>query len=119
QKNKNSVSLPTTILGKLSISPIKQSNYNKKHTKHPSQRLYELLEGPDSERAQRVIDDFVERCWTTETTLRFQRDRDEEHAQDYLWLLTAIGIHARSIELIVYDISKPKAAKSYWRQQFG
>ncbi len=84
-----------------------------------AQRLYDLLEGPDSERAQRVIDDFVERCWTTETTLRFQRDRDEEHAQDYLWLLTAIGIHARSIELIVYDISKPKAAKSYWRQQFG
>lgn len=84
-----------------------------------AQRLYELLEGPDSERAQRVIDDFVERCWTTETTLRFQRDRDEEHAQDYLWLLAAIGIHDRSIELIVYDISKPKAAKSYWRQQLG
>lgn len=84
-----------------------------------AQRLYELLEGPDSERAQRVIDDFVERCWKTETTLRFQRDRDEEHAQDYLWLLAAIGIPARSIELIVYDTNKPKTTKSYWRQQLG
>ncbi|MEN1599831.1 hypothetical protein AAIG97_33335, partial [Pseudomonas aeruginosa] len=72
-----------------------------------AQRLYELLEGPDSERAQRVIDDFVERCWTTETTLRFYRDRDEEHARDYLWLLTAIGIPARAIELIIYDTNKP------------
>ncbi|MCR4507773.1 hypothetical protein NUV66_00535 [Pseudomonas sp. 32.2.56] len=83
------------------------------------QHLYELLEGPTSERAQRVIDDFVERCWKTEATLRFQRNRDEEHAQDYLWLLTAIGIPARSIELIVYDTNKPKSIKSYWRQQLG
>ncbi|CDH68566.1 TPA: tyrosine-type recombinase/integrase [Pseudomonas aeruginosa] len=84
-----------------------------------AQRLYELLEGPDSERAQRVIDDFVERCWTTETTLRFYRDRDEEHARDYLWLLTAIGIPARAIELIIYDTNKPKTTKSYWRQRLG
>ncbi|WP_337159373.1 hypothetical protein [Pseudomonas putida] len=84
-----------------------------------AQRLYELLEGPDSERAQRVIDDFVERCWLTETTLRFQRDCDEGHAQDYLWLLSVIGVPARSIELIVYDTNKPKTTKSYWRQQLG
>lgn len=55
----------------------------------------------------------------TETTLRFQRNRDEDHAQDYLWLLSAIGIPARSIELIVYDANKPKTTKSYWRQQLG
>jgi len=84
-----------------------------------AQRLYELLEGPDSERAQRVIDDFVERCWVTETTLRFYRDRDEEHARDYLWLLSAIGIPTRAIELIIYDTSKPKTTKSYWRQRLG
>lgn len=84
-----------------------------------AQCLYELLEGPDSERAQRVIDDFIERCWATETTLRFHRDRDEEHALDYLWLLTAIGVPARSIELIIYDTGKPKATKSYWRQRLG
>ena len=84
-----------------------------------AQRLYELLEGPDSARSQRVIDDFVERCWKTETTLRFLRGRDEEHALDYLWLLSAIGIPARSIELIVYDTNKPKITKSYWRQQLG
>jgi hypothetical protein len=84
-----------------------------------AQRLYELLEGPDSERAQRAIDNFVERCWATETTLRFYRDRDEEHARDYLWLLTAIGIPARALELIIYDTSKPKTTKSYWRQRLG
>ncbi|MGV8863203.1 MAG: hypothetical protein ACOH2T_18810 [Pseudomonas sp.] len=84
-----------------------------------AQRLYELLEGPNSERVQRVIDDFTERCWTTETTLRFYRDRDEGHALDYLWLLTAIGIPARYIELIIYDTSKPKATKCYWRQRLG
>lgn len=50
----------------------------------------------------------------TETTLRFQRNRDEDHAQDYLWLLSAIGIPS-SIELIVYDANKPKTTKSYWR----
>lgn len=84
-----------------------------------AQPLYELLEGPDSERAQRAIDYFVERCWATETTLRFYRDRDEEHARDYLWLLTAIGIPVQSIELIIYDTDKPKATKSYWRQRLG
>ena len=84
-----------------------------------AQRLYEELEGPNSQRALRVIDDFVERCWATDTTLRFYRDRDEEHAQDYIWLLTAIGIPARSIELIIYDIAKPKSSKSYWRKRLG
>lgn len=84
-----------------------------------AQRLYDLLEGPDSDRAQRVIDDFVERCWKTETTLRFQRDRDEDHAQDYLWLLSAIGVPTQSIELIIYDTNKPRTTKSYWRQQLG
>lgn len=84
-----------------------------------AQRLYEQLEGPSSQRAQRVIDDFVERCWATDTTLRFYRDRDEEHAQDYMWLLTVIGIPARSIELIIYDTAKPKSSKSYWRNRLG
>ncbi|WP_455233029.1 hypothetical protein [Geopseudomonas aromaticivorans] len=84
-----------------------------------AQRLYELLESPDSGRAQRAIDDFAERCWATETTLRFYRDRDEEHARDYLWLLTAIGIPVRYIELIIYDTSKPKTTKFYWRQRLG
>lgn len=84
-----------------------------------AQRLYEQLEGPNSQRAQRVIDDFVERCWATDTTLRFYRDRDEEHALDYMWLLTIIGIPARSIELIIYDTAKPKSSKSYWRKRLG
>lgn len=103
----------------LSLLPTPPKHGSREAVTDYAQRLYELLEGSDSERAQRVIDDFVERCWKTETTLRFRRDRDEEHAQDYLWLLTAIGIPARSIELIVYDTSKPKATKSYWRQQLG
>lgn len=103
----------------LSLLPSPPKHGGREAVTEYAQRLYELLEGPDSERAQRVIDDFAERCWKTETTLRFQRDRDEEHAQDYLWLLTVIGIPARSIELIVYDTSKPKATKSYWRQQLG
>lgn len=84
-----------------------------------AQRLYEQLEGPNSQRAQRVIDYFVERCWATDTTLRFYRDRDEEHALDYMWLLTIIGIPARSIELIIYDTAKPKSSKSYWRKRLG
>ena len=46
-------------------------------------------------------------------------DAYEDHALDYLWLLSAIGIPARSIELIVYDTNKPKTTKSYWRQQLG
>lgn len=84
-----------------------------------AQRLYELLEGAGHDRASRVIDDFVERCWKSETTLRFYRDRDESHARDYLWLLQSIGIPARSIELIVYDEREPKASNSYWRQCLG
>lgn len=84
-----------------------------------AQRLYEQLEGPNSQRVLRVVDDFVERCWAMDTTLRFYRDRDEEHAQDYIWLLTIIGIPTRSIELIIYDTAKPKSSKSYWRKRLG
>lgn len=84
-----------------------------------AQRLYELLEGAEHDRASRAIDDFVERCWKSETTLRFYRDRDEEQARDYLWLLKSIGISARSTELIVYDERGPGATRSYWRQQLG
>lgn len=84
-----------------------------------AQRLYELLDGTERDRANRAIDHFVERCWSSETTLRFYRDRDEEHARDFLWLLASIGIPARSIELIVYDERKPRATKAYWRQQLG
>nr|WP_251835586.1 tyrosine-type recombinase/integrase [Serpens gallinarum] len=84
-----------------------------------AQRLYNILEGAERERANRAIDDFVERSWSSETTLRFYRDRDEEQARDYLWLLTALGIPARSIELIVYDTRKPKASKAYWRRELG
>lgn len=84
-----------------------------------AQRLYNLLDGPDSMRVQRVVDDFVERCWATDTTLRFYRDRDEEHVRDYLWLLAAIGVPARSIELFTYDACQPKITKSYWRRTIG
>ncbi len=103
----------------LSLMPSPPKHGGREAVAEYAQRLYELLEGPDSARSQRVIDDFVERCWKTETTLRFLRGRDEEHALDYLWLLSAIGIPARSIELIVYDTNKPKITKSYWRQQLG
>ncbi|WVM90092.1 hypothetical protein UMZ34_07315 [Halopseudomonas pachastrellae] len=65
-------------------------------------RLYQVLGGKQHERASRVVDDFVERCWKTEATLRFYRDRDELHASEYLWLLRSIGIPLKSIELIVF-----------------
>ncbi len=103
----------------LSLLPSPPKHGTREGVADYAQRLYDLLEGPDSDRAQRVIDDFVERCWKTETTLRFQRDRDEDHAQDYLWLLSAIGVPTQSIELIIYDTNKPRTTKSYWRQQLG
>jgi len=77
------------------------------------------LEGAEGDRANRVLDDFVERSWFSESTLRFYRKRDEDQARDYLWLLTALGIPARSIELIVYDRRKPRASKAYWRRVLG
>ena len=84
-----------------------------------AQRLYQLLEGPEAERANRVVDLFIERCWETETTLRFYRDRDEEMAKDYLWLLKAMGVKGRDIELIVYDTKKPTKTTAYWRRHIG
>ncbi|MBA1210474.1 MULTISPECIES: tyrosine-type recombinase/integrase [Pseudomonas] len=81
--------------------------------------LYTILEGAEGDRANRVLDDFVERSWFSESTLRFYRKRDEDQARDYLWLLTALGIPARSIELIVYDRRKPRASKAYWRRVLG
>ncbi|MBF7728612.1 tyrosine-type recombinase/integrase [Pseudomonas sp. N040] len=80
-----------------------------------AQKLYELLDGPKHERAIRVIDYFVENSWATDTCLRFRRGDDEKAARDYLWLLEAIGIPARSIELVIYDNQTPTQTKSYWR----
>lgn len=81
--------------------------------------LYDLFVGPEKQRAIRALDYFVEHCWATDTTLRFYRDRDEERARDYLWLLHAMGILAANIELVVYDVDHPKKIASYWRKVLG
>ena len=84
-----------------------------------AQRLYELLESEEGERANRVIDFFVERVWSTDTTLRFYRGQDEVYAQDYLWLLQSIGFQRSQIELITYDQDAPVRTQRYWRKMLG
>lgn len=84
-----------------------------------AQRLYELLESEEGERANRVIDFFIERVWSTDTTLRFYRDQDEVYAQDYLWLLQSIGFQRSQIELITYDQDTPVRTQRYWRKVLG
>lgn len=84
-----------------------------------AEALYRLLAGPAGSKACRVLDDFVERCWSTDTTLRFYQGCDEQAATEYLWLLVEIGINWRDIELIIYDPLKPRRAKAFWRNKLG
>ena len=80
-----------------------------------AEALYQLLAGPHRLKVNRILDDFVERCWATETTLRFYQDCDEHCAREYLWLLSKLGIDLRHIEFITYDLMKPRQTKLFWR----
>ncbi|MGB7389456.1 MAG: hypothetical protein WA929_17865 [Pseudomonas neustonica] len=84
-----------------------------------AQRLYTLMESAEAERANRVMDFFIEHCWETETTLRFRRGIDEGMARDFFWLLESIGVKRGDIELIVYNVKASSKTKSYWRDQIG
>lgn len=84
-----------------------------------AEALYQLLGGAGCLKACRVLDDFVERCWSSDTTLRFYPSRDEQSAREYLWLLDKIGIDQQHIELISYDSNKPRRTKMFWRKALG
>ncbi|WP_280347563.1 hypothetical protein [Pseudomonas sp. BN414] len=84
-----------------------------------AESLYELLSGPKHAKASRALDDFVERCWATDTTLRFYQGRDEECAREYVWLLNELGIDNTSIEFIIYDPYKRRNTGAFWRKVLG
>ncbi|HHG4670973.1 TPA: hypothetical protein ACPWHP_001401 [Pseudomonas aeruginosa] len=82
-------------------------------------QLYRLLSGRHRAKASRVLDDFVERCWASETTLRFYSGRDDQSAREYLWLLSELGIPLADTEFIVYDERTSRQTKSRWRTVLG
>lgn len=82
-------------------------------------RLYRLLSTRYRAKASRVLDDFVERCWSSDTTLRFYSGRDEQSAREYLWLLSELGICLADTEFIIYDEHTPRQTKSLWRTALG
>jgi len=82
-------------------------------------RLYRLLSSRYKAKASRVLDDFVERCWGVDTTLRFYAAKDEQSAREYLWLLSELGIPLVDTEFIIYDERTPKQTKSLWRTALG
>jgi len=82
-------------------------------------RLYCLLSSRYKAKAGRVLDDFVERCWASETTLRFYSGRDDQSTREYLWLLSELGIPLVDTEFIIYDTRTPKQTKSRWRTVLG
>lgn len=82
-------------------------------------RLYRLLSSRYKAKAGRVLDDFVERCWASETTLRFYSGKDEQSAREYLWLLSELGIPLVDTEFIIYDTRTPRQTKSSWRTVLG
>ncbi len=82
-------------------------------------RLYRLLNSRYKAKAGRVLDDFVERCWASETTLRFYSGRDDQSAREYLWLLSELGIPMVDTEFIIYDVRTPRQTKSSWRTVLG
>ena len=106
----------TTYSGRTSLMPMPPKHGGWEGISEYALRLYQVLGGKQHERASRVVDDFVERCWKTETTLRFYRDRDELHASEYLWLLRSVGIPLKSIELIAFDEKGGRTAGNYWRR---
>lgn len=82
-------------------------------------QLYRLLSSRHKAKAGRVLDDFVERCWASETTLRFYPGRDDQSAREYLWLLSELGVPWADIEFIIYDERTPRQTKSRWRTVLG
>lgn len=82
-------------------------------------RLYRLLSSRYKAKASRVLDDFVERCWSSDTTLRFYAGKDEQSAREYLWLLSELGIPLVDTEFIIYDERRPRQTKSLWRTALG
>ena len=82
-------------------------------------RLYRLLSSRYKAKAGRVVDDFVERCWASETTLRFYSGKDEQSAREYAWLLSELGIPLVDTEFIIYDTHTPRQTKSRWRTVLG
>ncbi|TRO07277.1 hypothetical protein EQ836_25585 [Ectopseudomonas mendocina] len=84
-----------------------------------SDRLYGLLSSRHKAKASRVLDDFVERCWASETTLRFYSGKDEQSAREYTWLLSELGIPLVDTEFIIYDTRTPRQTKSRWRTVLG
>lgn len=79
-------------------------------------RLYRLLDGRYKAKTNRVLDDFVERCWASDTTLRFHSGQDEQSVREYLWVLSELRIPSADIEFIIYDERTPKRTKSLWRK---
>ena len=82
-------------------------------------QLYRLLSSRHKAKAGRVLDDFVERCWASETTLRFYPGRDDQSAREYLLLLSELGVPWADIEFIIYDERTPRQTKSRWRTVLG
>lgn len=81
-----------------------------------AQAMYSLLSSKDSARAHKVVDDFIERVWSQDTDLRFNRGRDITEFKDYIWLLKEIGVAPESISFVIYSRSNPSGEKDYWRQ---
>ncbi|MEH6671348.1 hypothetical protein [Halopseudomonas sp.] len=119
RKHRYRSSIHSDIGPKSSLVPMPPKHGGREAVSHYVRPLYDLFVGPEKQRAIRALDYFVEHCWATDTTLRFYRDRDEERARDYLWLLHAMGILATNIELVVYDVDHPKKVASYWRKVLG
>ena len=61
----------------------------------------------------------MERCWSSDTTLRFYIGEDKQSAREYLWLLSELGIPLRDTELIIYDERTHRQTKSLWRTVLG
>ena len=84
-----------------------------------AERLYRLLDSRHKAKACRVVDDFVERCWVSDTTLRFYIGEDKQSAREYLWLLSELGIPVVDTEFIIYDTRTSRQTKSRWRTVLG
>jgi integrase len=82
-------------------------------------RLYRLLSSRYKAKASRVLDDFVERCWASDTTLRFYSGKDGQSAREYIWLLSEMGIPLVDTEFIIYDDRTPKQTRKLWRAVLG
>lgn len=82
-------------------------------------RLYCLLSSGHKNKVSRVLDDFVERCWASETTLRFYPGRDDHSIREYLWLLSELGVPLADTGFIIYDERTPRQTKSRWRTVLG